>query len=409
MSRRRIALLVETSNAYARGLLTGIINYMRAHEHWSVEFPEQGRGELAADFLKQWRGDGLIARIETPQIARALRRLRMPIVDLSAGRFLPHVPWFETDDVQIARLALDHFRERGLQRLAYVGDDRFNWSRWRREAFLQLASEVGMSVDVLDVGTSGRSAALTSRRLVKWISRLKRPVGILTCYDLMGRMVLDACRETGMKVPGDAAVLGVDNDEFVCNLTTPPLSSVIPDAERTGYRAAEHLARLMDARCASDSKGERIAPLGISLRGSTDMLAVADPMLAESMRWIQQHAMEGIQVADVLRHIPMSRRVFEAKFREQFQRTPHDEIQRIRLERVRQLLASSDLSVGEIALRCGYRHAEYMTVAFKRWTSQTPRAFRQVLRGDVRPPPLPTRSRSTGGSRPAAGQRHKSR
>ena len=116
--RREVALLIETSNAYARGLLRGVVRYIREHQPWSFHLMEQGRGDDPPGWLAGWKGDGIIARIETPRIAAAVVKANLPTVDLSAARLVPTAPWVETDDAVIARLAADHLVERGFTGLS---------------------------------------------------------------------------------------------------------------------------------------------------------------------------------------------------------------------------------------------------------------------------------------------------
>jgi LacI family transcriptional regulator len=379
-SRRRVALLIETSNAYARGLLHGIIAFVRDHPGWIVDFPEISRGELATDFLQRWRGDGIIARIETQPIATALaRRKRIAIVDTSAGRFLPNVPWVESDDLAVATLAFDHFNQRSFQQLAYCGDDRFHWSRLRQQAFQQIAATKRVPIATWNL-PARLSPAAAQRRLIQWLQGLPRPIGILACYDLMGRWLLETCREASLAVPGEVAVLGVDDDHFICNLTTPSLSSVQLDAPRTGYLAATLLDAQMDGK-PIPTLGHYIAPLGIAARGSTDTQALGDPMLATALQFIHQRAHEGIRVDDVLRHVPLSRRVLESRFRKWLGRSPHEEIERVRMAQVMRLLRESDLSIDQIATRTGFPDSRYMATAFKRRTGQSPRSFRAASTG----------------------------
>lgn len=140
--RRAVALLVETSNAYARGVLQGITDYIRHHEPWSVFLPEQERGASPPNWLSNWNGDGVIARIENEEIARAIRKLECPVVDVSAARQLPDIPWVETDDAAITRLAVEHLTDRGFKHLAFCGDPGFNWSNWREQHFLKHVQDV---------------------------------------------------------------------------------------------------------------------------------------------------------------------------------------------------------------------------------------------------------------------------
>ncbi len=139
--RKSVALLIETSNAYARGLLDGIIAYQREHDPWSVYVGEQGRGAQPPTWIKNWKGDGIIARIETDAIASAVRRSHLPMVDVSAARLIPNIPWVETDDREIADLAAQHLIERGFERLAFYGEPEFNWSQWRQRHFIEKAAE----------------------------------------------------------------------------------------------------------------------------------------------------------------------------------------------------------------------------------------------------------------------------
>jgi len=378
--RRLVALLIETSNAYARNLLRGIIRYVREqHRPWSIRLLEQGRGETPPAWLKRWEGDGIIARIENRRIADAVSATKLPIVDVSAARLLPELPWVETDDRAIAQLAFDHLQDRNFRSFAFCGDSQFQWSCWRRDHFVSLVESKGLTCPVHDFRTrSGKNVSEERQRqnLLEWLRKLPKPVGILACYDVLGHQVLDVCHEEELRVPDDIAVLGVDNDELLCSLTIPPLSSVIPDAQGTGYEAARQLDLQMSSR-KRPPESVLMKPLGVCTRQSTDVLAIDDPDIAHAVRYIRDHALEGINVQDVLAKVPLSRRALEIRFRDLLERTPHDEIMRVRIERVKELLLSTDLSLSEIAQRTGFRHVEYLSVAFRRNEGQPPSEFRK--------------------------------
>jgi LacI family transcriptional regulator len=377
---KQVALLIETSNAYARGVLRGIVSYIRGHQPWSLYLAEHARGDHPPSWLRTWSGDGIIARIETEEVAQELRRKKMPVVDVSAARLLPATPWVETDDAAIAQMAFEHLHQRGLRNVAFCGDPRFNWSNWRAEHFARAARAEGCPCYIYE----------PSRRLppdhtgqvediARWLRKLPKPAGIMACYDLRGQQVLDACRRWAIPVPDAVAVVGVDNDELLCELSHPPLSSVIPNALRAGHEAAELLDRMM-ARQAVDTYTHLIPPLGVVTRQSTDVLAVDDPHVARAVRFIRDHACEGIAVTDVLRAVPQSRRLFERKFRKALGHTPHDEILRVQLDRVKMLLAQTDLPLAEIAARTGFAHVEYLSVVFKKKAGVPPSHFRAKSR-----------------------------
>ncbi len=375
VQRRQVALLIETSNAYARGLLQGVVHYIREHRPWAFHLMEQGRGDDPPAWLENWHGDGIIARIETPRIARAVRRAGVPAVDLSAARLVPELPWVETDDAQIARLAAEHLLERGFKHFGFCGDARFNWSTWRGEQFQAGIEAAARRVNVFEPTAAGGDVAAEAAALRRWLVALPKPIGIFACYDLRGQQVLDACRSAGLAVPGDVAVIGVDNDTLLCELASPPLTSVIPDAHRAGYEAAALLDRQMAGK-AVRPVAHLIPPLGVAARRSTEVLAVDDREVARVVQFIREHASEGIAMSDVLRVVPLSRRVLEQRFQKLIGRTPREEILQVRLGRVKQLLAETDLPLYLVAERTGFEHSEYLSVVFKRETGQTPSAFR---------------------------------
>jgi len=385
---RRVAVVIEASNAYARGLLSGIRRHVREHEPWTIFLPEHGRGTPPLGPLGEWHGDGVIARIETPAIAAALATLRrrrpLPIVDVSAGRLLADTPYVETDDTAIARLAAEHFFERDFRHFAFLGDKRFRWSENRRVAFTEAVGTKGHGVDVFTL-----TAARDRRRrnvqggdddeaIERWLIGLPKPLALFACYDIRGRQALDACRRAGIAVPDEVAVLGVDDDDLLCGLSSPPLSSVIPDAIGAGRLAATLLERLMRRQMLENDEW-LLLPLGIATRQSSDVLAIDDPLVVAAVRLIRERACMGIKVQDVVRELRTTRRILDERFTSRVGHTPHDEIGRRQFHRVEQLLVETDLPLVTIAERCGFRHAEYMTVAFTRRHGLPPSRWR-VLR-----------------------------
>ncbi|QDT77111.1 Xylose operon regulatory protein [Gimesia maris] len=378
-SRPSIALLIESSNSYARGLLRGIMSYIHEHHSWSIYLPEHGRGNVPVSWLNNWHGDGIIARIENTKIAEAVVNSGVPAVDVSAARLAPSLPWVETDDHAIASLAAQHLIDRGFQHFAFCGDHRFNWSRWRESHFQECIQTARLHCHIYPQ-TTGRKQSppweAEQKRLADWIRALPKPVGVMACYDIKAQQLLDVCRTINVSVPEEVAIIGVDNDEILCNLSEPPLSSVIPNTRLTGYEAAALLDRMIAGEAVS-SEAQLIKPLGIATRQSTDIQAIDDKLISDAVRLIRQQACDGINVQDVLKSIPLSRRVLESRFQKIIGRSPHEEIMRIRLDRVKQLLEETELSLIEIAERTGFRHAEYLNVAFKKQTGTTPGQFRR--------------------------------
>lgn len=379
----QVALLFEANNAYARGLLVGIGDYSLSHGPWSVHYAELGPTEDPPPWLRAWRGDGIVVRGENCRLARAVARLSCPVVDLTPSRLLPRAPWVKSDDNAIAWLAAQHFLERGFRHFAFCGDDRFPWSQRRGERFGLHVRGAGHAHHVFEPGTRPRerNSEVEVGAIGNWLTSLPKPVAVFACYDNRGQQVLEACRRTGLSVPEEVAVLGVDNDEVLCALSPPPLSSITLNPRRAGWEAAALLSLLM--------RGERlppaahlIPPVSVATRQSTDVLAVADPKIAAALRFIREHACTGIGVSDVLRHCPMARRALETRFRKLLGRTPREEILRVQLNRVKELLVGTELPMWQIAERTGF-DPEYLSVVFKQQTDHAPSEYRKKF-GAVR-------------------------
>ena len=377
-----VAVIVETSNSYARGILRGIHDYAKSRR-WTLYLTEHGRHEIDESFAGNWKFDGIIARIETDRMAGIITAMDVPTVDVSAARLVQGIPWVETDDEAITRLALEHLRDCGLQNFAFFGDPFYNWSIWRQQAFERIlgrSDRMRSHIFNLPARKEPRVRWWTQREAIRaWLDSLPKPVGIFACYDGCGQQLLEICRYYEIAVPGDVAIIGVDNDELLCEITTPSMSSVVPNAFRTGVYAAEILDRLLRGEKLSGRK-HSIAPLGVRKRVSTDVLAVEDQHVAQAVAFIRNNAHKNIGVQDVLCSIPLSRRVLEARFRKALNRTPHQEIQRVRTNAVRELLLETDMSLSEISAAIGIEHPEYLSVFFKKETGLTPREYRDQAR-----------------------------
>jgi LacI family transcriptional regulator len=407
MIRLSVALFLEASSGYSRGLLRGITTYVRERADWSVVLVDAERGSLPPQWLKAWSGDGIIARIETRGVAEFFKGIEIPIIDLSETRYLEEVVWSKTDDAAIASLAASHFTERKFRNIAFCGDPGFAWSRARQEQFAEIVRASCCNYGTFDAthryATEFNWESECSR-LKAWLQSLPKPVGVFCCYDFLARQVLDACRESKLAVPETVAVLGVDDDALICELADPPLSSIAQDTAAAGYEAASLLDAMMKSGRRGRTSGKLghgvrprsgetifrdvfhgscdtplvVRPLSVRMRDSTDTFALPDAEIAKALHFIRQNATKHIFVEDLLASTGLSRRVFEYRFKKFVGRTPHDEIQRVRLNLVKRLLAESNLSVGEIAMRAGFKHGEYLTSVFRRSEGVTPTHYRRI-------------------------------
>jgi len=384
----RVALLIETSRSYGRGLLRGIGSYIRTHGSWSVFHQERSLHDPPPSWLKNWDGDGIIARLETRELVRGVRRLGLPTVDLRGRYALPGIPVLDTDEKIVAQMAAEHLLDRGFEHFAFCGFNGATYSERRLRFYSAYLADRGLPVHVfLTPGRSRIGAIWTGEAqgivdqdsLAAWLSRLPKPVGLFACNDVRGQQVLNACRDKKIVVPEEIAVIGVDNDIMLCELCDPPLSSVVPDTEKIGFEAAKLLDRMMKGEKPTNLK-TLVKPLGLKTRQSTDTLASTDRDTARAVRFIRNHARDGINVDDVVKQLGISRSTLERRLRRLAGRTPKQEIMRVRLEHVKRLLRETDYPVSIVARMTGFAHPEHLHVTFRRVTGRTPGQYRQALR-----------------------------
>lgn len=383
----RVALLIETSRGYGRQLLRGIVRYARLHGPWAF-YVTPGDFEQALPKMERWGGTGIIARIETPAVARAIRATGLPVIglDLSERQLRAGSPWANTSEVcpdspAAARMAADHLVERGFLHFGFVGIPGRLWSRARQRGFCERLGELELPCEVYaPPARRGQSEwSVEQQAMAQWLRSLPKPVGLMACNDDRGRQVLEACQAAGLRVPDDVAVVGMDDDELLCELAGPPLSSVALNAERAGYEAAELLDGLMSGRV-KQPRRIVVEPLWVTTRQSTDVLALADREVAAALRFIREQADRPIQVRDVVREVGRSRRSLEIRFRRAIGRSVHAEIQRVHLERAKRFLVETDLPTPTIAEASGFGSASYLGMVFRRRLGMTPSQYRTRAR-----------------------------
>lgn len=385
-SVKRVALLIESSRSYGRRLLRGISLYSRTRGNWSLLHQEMTMGASVPGWISHADVSGVIARIDTHNVG-TLKKLGLPIVDVLCSRTNLGIPQVETDDQAVARLAFDHLYERGFRRFAFCGYRGAHYSEARLRHFRSCVEESDFPISIYETeGAVGQSLSevelpgvLDSDPLAKWLLTLNRPTGLMACHDIRGQQVLNVCRHLSIAVPDDIGVIGVDDDDTVCPLSDPTLTSVRPDADAVGYRAAETLDAMMTGG-AFPASVEHVSPTAVVQRHSTQVFAVEDPELSRVCRFIRENACHGIDVADLVAFSTQSRRQLERRFREHLNRTPREEITAVQIRRLKQLLSETEWPLEKIAALAGYNHTESMSVTFKRETGQTPGAYRRQYR-----------------------------
>jgi LacI family transcriptional regulator len=378
-----VALLVETTLASGRDILSGISKFLREHHPWALYHEPRSLEEGLPGWLEAWKGDGIIVRAQTRGIADAVKATGLPVVDVLGVVPEAGLPLVHVDNALIAQMAVEHLVDKGFHHFGYFGIRGENWSESRRDGLLRV---LGMAADraiLLEVPRSDIFQTpweFQQDDLAGWLMGLPKPIGIMVASDQLGPPLLEACHRAGIKVPDEVAVIGVDNDATLCDVCNPSLSSVDAGHREVGYRAAELLDLLM-AGNAPGTGPTLIRPKGIVARRSSDVTVTGDPHVASALRLIREHACEGWSAARVVERIPLSRSVLQRRFRQETGRSIQEEIIRTRLRKARELLAETDQPLIDVAVRAGFKHQEYLGLFFRSILGKTPAEYRREIRG----------------------------
>jgi LacI family transcriptional regulator len=319
-------------------------------------------------------------------MAAALLRLGYPVVDVLGNSQFDSIPGFDTDARAVAQLAAEFFLRAGFRHLAFCGYRGIPFSDRREAAFSECLERHGQKARVFSPRLSRyppphiqaveQSGLTTEKAIAQWLRKQPRPLGLFACNDVRAQQVLNACREHNLKVPEEVAVIGVDNDDVLCDLCEPSLTSIEPDTERLGYEAAGLLARMMQGK-RPKAEVVQVPPLRVVERASADVLAIGDSITVQAVRFIRDHVHEGIGVKDVLAHAGRSRTDLEQRFRRCLNGSIRVEIVRCRMDRACSLLQQTDLHLDEIARRAGFSTTAHLCRLFQRRLGQTPTQYRR--------------------------------
>jgi LacI family transcriptional regulator len=376
-----VALLVETSLAPGRDILSGIAQYLREHQPWALYHEPHSLADSLPSWLRQWQGDGIIVRAQNQEITRAVKATGIPVVDVLGVIPEAGLPLVHVNNPLVAQLAADHLIERGFRHFGFFGIKDENWSEQRRDGFGQALAGQAAPPTVLEVPRPillRTPWEIQQDVLAKWLGALAKPIGILVASDQLGHHLLEACHRAGIAVPDEVAVVSVDNDETLCEFCNPSLSSVDAGHKAVGYQAAALLQRLMSGE-APPAAPIYVEPRGVVTRRSSDVLATEDRQVALALKIIREHASEGWSAAEVIAQISVSRSVLQRRFRKETGRSVQEEIINARLKRARELLVESDLSLALVAERSGFKHQEYLGATFKAHFGKTLLEYRREV------------------------------
>lgn len=380
-----VALLIDTSSNFGREILRGIIRYTRIYGVWNLGVEAFGSSEL--QLSHQWMPHGLIASIHSPEQEQTIITANLPTVlidppdkDVQAENLLTKVAVLRCRNLSIGNMAAHFFLGKSFQNYAFACcySDLF-WSQERKEGFRSCLEQNKIKCDIyINTEEEIKSRSFDFDRIAAWLGSLEKPIGVFAGNDTGGRKIIDACNRIGLHVPQDIAVLGVDNDDILCEVASPPLSSITVDFNSAGFFAGKLLNRMLKLEkkepyhttCYYD-------PIKLISRHSTETSTLGDRLIAKAMDYIGLNSGVDIGVSEIANCLGVSRRTLELRFKNEMSVTVAEAIMNEKISKLKKLLTQSNLSLTEIADLCGFDSVSYMGKVFRKKENKTLLQFRQ--------------------------------
>ena len=378
----RLLFITDFTEQFAYRFLRGVLNYAKSTEQWVVcKMPPSYKRQLGMEgvvaWAKEWHADVVIGQFDPDDDVTLFRKNGIVALAQDYIAKFDTIPNITGDYAMTGAMAAEYFLSKGFSNFGYFGYNGVCWSDERCESFRsRIEKSVGGSFYMYDRQNIDNMWYYDQSILTEWLLSLPKPIAIMACDDNQGNILLQACELCGLHVPFDVAILGVDNDEILCNMSNPSMSTVNVDIEGGGADAAA----MIDLMVKDPSyKGEDIVlkPLVVVERLSSSLFATSDKEILAALRFIHANIDAKIQVTDVLKNVPLSRRLLEQRFKKMTGTTIYNYISLRRIERFAQLLISSNDSVSDIAARMDEPDTKSISRRFKEIKGCTPSEFRK--------------------------------
>jgi LacI family transcriptional regulator len=377
MEVMRVHVIGNFYMSYNRQVVQTIADFGRLHG-WALTIHKT---PMHLDSKALAHADALLLGVHDLELAPAILKARMPKVGWSANH--KHVPWPRvlTDSAAVGRSVARYFLTSGYRSFAFYPDLSFPWSQQRRGGFVEVLAEAGHAVEFLSYSPRRPVDHLAAR-----LRKLPRPLALMLSYDEPMHSVIAACRKASLRIPHDVAVVGVGNDELVCDLIDPPLSSLSQPTERIGNEVAGLLDRIVKQKYVPPEI-TLVPPGQLVARRSSDALAFDDALVAQAMQFIRGQKDYSVAAKQVLDHLQTSRVTLDHRFKEATGTTVSGVIRQLQLQRAKQLLSDSDLPMASVAHFAGFSCGRQFSKSFHHFVGVTPTQYRQQFKVVIRPPP----------------------
>ena len=384
----RVLMMTDFTESYGNKLLQGIIKYSHEHSPWVVgkiplSFRDGNQLKTAAEIADHWKADAIIGQFRSFEDIRPFQERGIIPVAQDFLQSFPGIINITGDYMEAGRMAARYFMERGLRHFAYYGLNGVVWSDGRRDGFMEVAARDAdaplRKSDIREIKNLKTSWWYNTEKLIHWLRSLPKPVGIYCCDDNKAYNIIEACsqsQQTGLRIPEDILLLGTDNDETVCQLCMPQLSSVALDVEIAGYQVAALIEYLLNLPSKERSKHYSdiiVRPTHIVTRHSTDALVNDNPYISKILRYIENNIGKSLRVEDLVALVPMSRRTLEETFSKSMGTSIYRYIIQTRVSRFQKLILGG-LSPSQAAMELGLEYKS-LSREFKRQTGLSPKEF----------------------------------
>ena len=379
----RLLFITDFTESFAYALLRGIIRYSnQTDEQWVVcRMPPAYKKTMGLKrvikWAKKWGADAVIGQFEASEPVELFRRNGIVAFAQDYKTKFSSIPNITGDYIGTGRMAADLYLHKGFRNFAYFGYKNVCWSDERCTGFRQRIEEAGLGDNfyLYDKQEIDNLWYYEAAPLEKWLRSLPKHVAVMACDDNQGNALIEACNSAGVKIPSEVSVIGVDNDEVVCTLSNPTLSSISVDIEQGGFETARMTVRMLQDPF---YKGSDITlrPKRIVHRVSTSAYATTDKEVLTALQFIRQNLGKKISVEDVLEQVPLSRRILEVRFKKVIGNSIYQYISQQRISRFAELLLETNDSIQEIAYKLGEDDAKAICRRFKELKGCTPSEWR---------------------------------
>ena len=377
----KILILTDFTSAYSRSLLTGIVKYSKEVEELSFYrmplFYRSSYGDkYVISWAKKWKADAIIGQLQDLDIS-LYSNLNIPIIIQNYYDRVNNVINLTGDYIGTGYMAADFFIKRGFKNFAYYGIAETIWSRERYQGYKERVKENDLSFfEYLENEKSKERRVFNLDMLAKWLKSLPKPIAIFTCDDQYALYISETCKIHDISIPNEISLLGVDNDNLFCNISNPPLSSILLDVEYGGYLAAKTISQLVKKEI-TQPEDIIVRAIQIVKRESTEKFTIRDKYILNVVEYIEHNFKKSIPVKSLLKTVPLSRRVLEKKFRENTGTSIYKYIQSLRIDNICYLLLNTDKSIEYIATESGFKSNQNMSKIFMQLKQMTPSGYRK--------------------------------